>query len=96
MSSKFKWIDGLAESTTLPKSTEKEVYNVDWNLCILCQQSTHEPLVCPAKKNGVGYTYVAENIEEFNIFDSHFQIIRRGTWIRKYTSDEKSIMAQQM
>ena len=60
MSSKFKRIDTLPSERPL-----EEKIAIDWNLCILCQTKTQEPLICPAKRDGVGYKYVAENMREF-------------------------------
>ena len=60
MSSKFKRIDTLPSERPL-----EEKIAFDWNLCILCQTNTQEPLICPAKRDGVGYKYVAENMREF-------------------------------
>ena len=56
---KFKRI----ESTTPSRSQVDEP--IKWNICILCQKDTSETLICPARKDGVGYKYVAENLKSF-------------------------------
>jgi len=48
--------------------------DTDWNLCVLCQAITSEPLQCPAHSKrtnvGAGYRYVAENLIIFQELDS--------------------------
>ena len=57
---KFKRI----ESATPSGSQVDEL--IKWNICILCHKDTPETLICPARKNGVGYKYVAENLKSFS------------------------------
>ena len=46
--------------------------NFDWNLCIICQETTNERLQCPAsgthrrKDIGSGYVTLAENLQAFS------------------------------
>ena len=48
----------------------------DWEKCIMCQQTTGEPLQCPADMKGsnvdpgVGYHSVASNIQRFHELDA--------------------------
>ena len=46
--------------------------NLDWNLCIICQETTNERLQCPASEThrrkdiGSGYVTLAENLQAFS------------------------------
>ena len=46
--------------------------NFDWNLCIICQETTNERLQCPASEThrqkdiGSGYVTLAENLQAFS------------------------------
>ena len=50
--------------------------SLDWTKCILCQESTSEPLQCPANSRrsdiecGTGYHSLAANIVQFSEIDS--------------------------
>ncbi len=52
-----------------PTTSDKEHTEIDWNKCILCQDSTSESLSCPAdSKRGTdeaGYKTTAENLIAF-------------------------------
>ena len=60
---KFKLVDGKAVSTVLDESA---VGCLDWNLCVLCQNVTNEPLQCPkdTKRSDVraGYKSLATSL----------------------------------
>ena len=44
--------------------------SIDWELCVLCQDETAEPLQCPAVSKrqdaGVGYGSLSNNLMEFS------------------------------
>jgi hypothetical protein len=46
---------------------------IRWNLCILCQEKSSEPLVCPAnskrKDIGSGYKSLSDSLSQFNELD---------------------------
>ena len=57
-----------------PSSSKQTGTQPDWNLCVLCQANTSEPLQCPANSKrtdvGAGYRYVAENLIKFQELDA--------------------------
>ena len=56
-----------------PSTTVTSINQTDWNLCVLCQKDTTEPLHCPAdsKRNtgGSGYQTLADNLLRFSEID---------------------------
>ena len=48
-----------------PVAKPPEASVMDWDLCALCQQASTAALICPAKRNGDGYKYIAENLKGF-------------------------------
>ena len=46
--------------------------NFDWNLCIICQETTNKHLQCPASEThrrkdiGSGYVTLTENLKAFS------------------------------
>ena len=59
-----KQIIGSCDSPQ-PKATSEDANKINWDLCALCQTASPETLICPAKRDGAGYTYVAETLSEF-------------------------------
>lgn len=63
MSQKYKRVSAADQ----PQSTSNTVSDeIDWDLCALCQTPLRAPLICPARKNGDGYRYVAEKLQKFH------------------------------
>ena len=48
-----------------PVAKPPEASVMDWDLCALCQQASPAALICPAKRNGDGYKYIADNLKGF-------------------------------
>lgn len=64
MSKQYKLVD-----VTMPVPT-KQLPPLDWELCVLCQDDTPEPLQCPASSKrtdtGAGYKSLTANLVQFN------------------------------
>ena len=58
----------------MPSCRKQTCTQPDWNVCVLCQAKTSEPLQCPANSKrtdvGAGYRYVAENLIKFHELDA--------------------------
>jgi len=67
MAKTFKLVDTTL-STPLSSSQQPAVTN--WELCMICQEDTEEPLTCPSKSKrkdvGSGYSSLADNLIKFN------------------------------
>ena len=57
----------MIEGQVLPvQDAVREESSINWNLCALCQKaSSSETVVCPANRDGAGYTYVGQNLALF-------------------------------
>ena len=73
---------------------------MDWNLCIICQKKTREPLQCPAmsKRKDVGASYAsfAKNLEEFHKIGSvpgHLNVeeLNQGQGIEHSLKERKAL-----
>ena len=64
MSKQCKLVDVTKPIASSPKTP------LDWELCVLCQGETAEPLQCPAVSKrqdaGAGYVSLANNLIEFS------------------------------
>ena len=59
----------IVHQSETASSSQADTSPINWDLCALCQTKTSESLECPARSKrkdcGAGFTYVANNIEEF-------------------------------
>ena len=60
----------IVEPTCSPAPKQaKNVSDTNWSLCIFCQQSTSEHLLCPWENNqepkGIGYKTLDEDLRQF-------------------------------
>lgn len=71
MEKQYKLVDNIQPIAGCSKQVTS--FPVNWQLCILCQTCTNEPVQCPAKSKrsdiGAGYKYVSEQIKEFTDLD---------------------------
>ena len=69
MAQQYTLVDAARPSCSKQTDTQ-----TDWNLCVLCQAKSSEPLQCPAHSKrtnvGAGYRYVAENLIKFQELDA--------------------------
>ena len=59
------------------------VPHLDWSACALCQKGTKESLICPARRDGDGYRYISENLQQFQELgvspvDTSFELLDEG------------------
>ena len=67
MSSRRRQHRHISGSFTDPQSpsTREAELAINWNICALCQTESSDSLICPAKRDGAGYRYVADNLLAF-------------------------------